>query len=105
MLFNKFFTFVDEWLSQLILKSPKIISSFCLSRELIVDKMLSIESAGAEGDLYMFPIVKCLFSCRIMVIKRHSKLTGTTVGIVHLETRFEATYVATPPPLEPLSAL
>lgn len=37
--------------SQLQLKSPKIISSVCLSRELIADKIHFVESTVADGGL------------------------------------------------------
>lgn len=86
---NKCLSFVEEWLSQLLLKSPKIINSLCFWKELTVDKIHFIESAGVEGGLYILPIVNVLFSWKIILVKRHLKLTGSTLGVIHLELRWD----------------
>ena len=52
----------------------------------------------------MFPIIKCLLWWNLILMKRHSKLTGSTVGVRRSEVRLVETYVATPPALVPLSA-
>ena len=51
MLLSRFLSFVQEWLGQCLLKSPNSMSSFCLSKELMVDRIQFMESTGADGGL------------------------------------------------------
>lgn len=52
-----------------------------------MDKIHLMDSEGAFGGLYMFPIVNCLFSLKIIFTKRHSKYIGFSLGTVSSEDK------------------
>ncbi len=60
--FSKLFlSLVADLSSQFLLKSPRIIISFLHESESIVENKQLNDSTGAEGGIYILPIVKYLF--------------------------------------------